>query len=82
MADSFINIDNVEIQSILPHRFSSCHDLVMSRFCATDFKPYKVTGVKIHRIIRIHNRILRAQFDKKLIRVTEGPPGEYYPGTK
>ncbi|KAL8572554.1 hypothetical protein ACOMHN_040458 [Nucella lapillus] len=62
--------------------FSSCHDLVMSRFCATDYKGQGVVGIKIHRIIRIHNRILRARFDKKLTRVTEGPLGEYYPGTK
>ncbi|XP_076442127.1 leucine-rich repeat-containing protein 9-like isoform X2 [Babylonia areolata] len=62
--------------------FTSCHDLVMSRFCATDYKGQGVVGIKIHRIIRIHNRILRARFDKKLTRVTEGPVGEYYPGTK
>ncbi|XP_070181590.1 leucine-rich repeat-containing protein 9-like isoform X2 [Littorina saxatilis] len=62
--------------------FTSCHDLVMSRFCATDFRPHGVLGIKIHRIVRIHNRILRARFDKKLIGVTEGPLGEYYPGTK
>jgi hypothetical protein len=54
----------------------------MSRFCATDYKTLGVSGVKIHRIIRIHNRILRSRFDKRLVRVTEGPLGEYYPGTK
>lgn len=62
--------------------FSSCYDLVMSRFCASDFKSHNIIGVKIHRIIRIHNRILRSRFDKKLLSVTEGPLGEYYPGTK
>ncbi|KAK7487003.1 hypothetical protein BaRGS_00021673, partial [Batillaria attramentaria] len=62
--------------------FSSCYDLVMSRFCASDFKSHNILGVKIHRIIRIHNRILRSRFDKKLLSVTEGPIGEYYPGTK
>lgn len=64
------------------NRFSSCYDLVMSRFCASDYKSHNIVGVKIHRIIRIHNRILRSRFDKKLLMVTEGPLGEYYPGTK
>ncbi|KAK6481441.1 leucine-rich repeat-containing protein 9-like [Huso huso] len=46
--------------------FSSCYDLVLSRFCALDFKAYGVTGVKINRIIRVHNRILRLRFEEKL----------------
>lgn len=62
--------------------FSSCHDLVLSRFCATDFRAHGVVGMRIHHIFRIHNRILRSRFEKKLVRVTEGPLGEYYPRTK
>ncbi|MGH0169666.1 UNVERIFIED_CONTAM: hypothetical protein FKN15_071409 [Acipenser sinensis] len=46
--------------------FSSCYDLVLSRFCALDFKAYGVTGVQINRIIRVHNRILRLRFEEKL----------------
>ncbi|CAK8686447.1 unnamed protein product [Clavelina lepadiformis] len=46
--------------------FSTCHDLVLSRFCAWDYKGYGVTGIKMHGITRIHNRVLRARFDDKV----------------
>ncbi|XP_021359490.1 leucine-rich repeat-containing protein 9-like isoform X6 [Mizuhopecten yessoensis] len=59
--------------------FSSCHDLVLSRFCATDFKDHGISGVKIHRIIRVHNRMLRTQFDEKLVTIVDDGDGEYYP---
>ncbi|KAJ6658013.1 hypothetical protein lerEdw1_001672 [Lerista edwardsae] len=45
--------------------FNSCYDLVLSRFCAWDFKPYGITGVKVNRVIRVHNRILRLKFEDK-----------------
>ncbi|XP_078516483.1 leucine-rich repeat-containing protein 9 [Lissotriton helveticus] len=45
--------------------FNSCCDLILSRFCALDFKAYGITGVKINRIIRVHNRVLRQKFDEK-----------------
>uniref|UniRef100_A0A8C4VCK0 Leucine rich repeat containing 9 n=1 Tax=Gopherus evgoodei TaxID=1825980 RepID=A0A8C4VCK0_9SAUR len=45
--------------------FNSCYDLILSRFCAWDFKAYGITGVKINRIIRVHNRILRMIFEEK-----------------
>ncbi|XP_077863786.1 leucine-rich repeat-containing protein 9-like [Saccoglossus kowalevskii] len=46
--------------------FTSCHDLILSRFCAADYKDYGVLGIKIHRITKVHNRILRLKFDEKL----------------
>ncbi|XP_030069714.1 leucine-rich repeat-containing protein 9 isoform X1 [Microcaecilia unicolor] len=45
--------------------FNSCYDLILSRFCAWDFKIYGVTGVKIKRITRVNNRILRQKFDER-----------------
>uniref|UniRef100_A0A8C1SLJ3 Leucine rich repeat containing 9 n=1 Tax=Cyprinus carpio TaxID=7962 RepID=A0A8C1SLJ3_CYPCA len=39
--------------------FTSCYDLLLSRFCAWDYKPHNISGIKISRIIRIHNRALR-----------------------
>ncbi|EMP30661.1 Leucine-rich repeat-containing protein 9 [Chelonia mydas] len=45
--------------------FNSCYDLILSRFCAWDFKAYSITGLKINRIIRVHNRILRMIFEEK-----------------
>ena len=59
--------------------FSSCHDLVLSRFCASDYRDHTVTGLKIHRIIRIHNRMLRTRFDDVLSSIVDDPEGEYYP---
>ncbi|KAL0969049.1 hypothetical protein UPYG_G00222010 [Umbra pygmaea] len=46
--------------------FTSCHELLLSRFCAWDYKVYGVEGIKINRIIRIHNRPLRLRFEDKL----------------
>nr|XP_020669357.1 LOW QUALITY PROTEIN: leucine-rich repeat-containing protein 9-like [Pogona vitticeps] len=45
--------------------FNSCYELVLSRFCAWDFKAYGITGVKVNRVVRIHNRILRQKFEEK-----------------
>ncbi|XP_073494840.1 leucine-rich repeat-containing protein 9 isoform X2 [Phyllobates terribilis] len=46
--------------------FKSCYDLILSRFCASNFKTFGITGVKINRIVRVHNRILRFRFEEKL----------------
>nr|XP_033808784.1 leucine-rich repeat-containing protein 9 isoform X2 [Geotrypetes seraphini] len=44
--------------------YNSCYDLILSRFCAWDFKMYGVTGVKIKRISKVNNRILRQKFEE------------------
>ncbi|KAK3093172.1 hypothetical protein FSP39_012192 [Pinctada imbricata] len=62
--------------------FSSCHDLVLSRFCASDYKEHGIAGVKIHRIIRVHNRMLRNRFDEKLTSIVDDVDGEYYPSLR
>ncbi|KAM4013887.1 leucine-rich repeat-containing protein 9 isoform 2-T5 [Anomaloglossus baeobatrachus] len=46
--------------------FKSCYDLILSRFCASNFKTLGITGVKINRVVRVHNRILRFRFEEKL----------------
>ncbi|KAJ8046058.1 Leucine-rich repeat-containing protein 9 [Holothuria leucospilota] len=51
--------------------FTSCHDLILSRFCVADYRVYGILGIKIHRITRVHNRMLRFRFDAKLSKVTE-----------
>ncbi|XP_063691021.1 leucine-rich repeat-containing protein 9-like isoform X3 [Bolinopsis microptera] len=51
--------------------YNSCAELVQSRFCSADFKNLGITGIKINRIFRIHNRILRAQFEEKLDELLE-----------
>ncbi|XP_031746458.1 leucine-rich repeat-containing protein 9 isoform X3 [Xenopus tropicalis] len=46
--------------------FKSCYDLIVSRFCAMNFRAYGISGIKIHRIVRVHNRILRLKFEDKV----------------
>uniref|UniRef100_A0A4W4EER2 Leucine rich repeat containing 9 n=1 Tax=Electrophorus electricus TaxID=8005 RepID=A0A4W4EER2_ELEEL len=46
--------------------FKSCYDLLLFRFCVWDYKPYNITGIKINRIMRIHNCALRLRFEDKL----------------
>ncbi|NXK49459.1 LRRC9 protein, partial [Chauna torquata] len=45
--------------------FTSCCDLIQSRFCTCDFRGYDIMGVKINRIFRVHNQILRLKFEEK-----------------
>ncbi|PIK59194.1 hypothetical protein BSL78_03891 [Apostichopus japonicus] len=51
--------------------FTSCHDLILSRFCVADYRVHGILGIKIHRITRVHNRMLRFRFESKLTKVTE-----------
>ncbi|XP_075387944.1 leucine-rich repeat-containing protein 9 [Tenrec ecaudatus] len=45
--------------------FNSCHELILSRFCSWDFRMYGITGVKVKRVIKVNNRILRLKFEEK-----------------
>ncbi|XP_042302422.1 leucine-rich repeat-containing protein 9 isoform X2 [Sceloporus undulatus] len=51
--------------------FNSCYELILSRFCAWDFKAYGITGLKVKRVIRVHNRILRLKFEDKFQRFVD-----------
>ncbi|ESO85655.1 hypothetical protein LOTGIDRAFT_210857 [Lottia gigantea] len=62
--------------------FSSCHDLVLSRFCSADYRDRGIMGIKIHRIIRIHHRMLRTKFDNKLNDLTDDKTVEEFSSTK
>uniref|UniRef100_A0A8C2ZFG9 Leucine rich repeat containing 9 n=1 Tax=Cyclopterus lumpus TaxID=8103 RepID=A0A8C2ZFG9_CYCLU len=46
--------------------FTSCCDLLHSRFSHSDFKVCNIAGIKINRVIRIHNSALRLRFEDKL----------------
>ncbi|XP_056283145.1 leucine-rich repeat-containing protein 9 isoform X3 [Pseudoliparis swirei] len=46
--------------------FTSCCDLLHSRFSHSDFKVRNIAGIKINRVIRIHNSALRLRFEDKL----------------
>ncbi|XP_072694887.1 leucine-rich repeat-containing protein 9 isoform X3 [Canis lupus baileyi] len=45
--------------------FNSCYELILSRFCTWDFRTYGITGVKVKRVIKVNNRILRLKFEEK-----------------
>ncbi|XP_061751183.1 leucine-rich repeat-containing protein 9 isoform X2 [Nerophis ophidion] len=46
--------------------FNSCHELLLSRFSRSDYTSLGVFGVKVNRVIRIHNSVLRLRFKEKL----------------
>ena len=46
--------------------FSSCVDLVRSRFSAEQMKDFGIIGINVTRVTRIHNRFLRNRFEEKL----------------
>ncbi|XP_063003742.1 leucine-rich repeat-containing protein 9 [Elgaria multicarinata webbii] len=60
-------VGNTRFEEGLPSDvwFNSCYELILARFCAWDFKPYGITGVKVNRVIRVHNRMLRLKFEEK-----------------
>lgn len=43
--------------------YNSCVELVKSRFYREDFEKLGITGIKIQRVIRIHNRFLKNLFE-------------------
>ncbi|XP_071353639.1 leucine-rich repeat-containing protein 9 isoform X2 [Trachinotus anak] len=46
--------------------FTSCCDLLLSRFSQSDYRVHGITGIKIDRVIRIYNSALRFRFEDKL----------------
>lgn len=50
--------------------YNSCHDLIQARFSAQEYKDFKVSGIKVHKIIRVQNRLLKMKFDQKYDGVT------------
>ena len=46
--------------------YSSCVDLVNSRFSPSDFHSAGISGLSVTRVTRIHNRFLRNRFEDQL----------------
>uniref|UniRef100_A0A3Q3QI70 Leucine rich repeat containing 9 n=1 Tax=Monopterus albus TaxID=43700 RepID=A0A3Q3QI70_MONAL len=46
--------------------FTSCCNLLLSCFSQSDYKIYSITGIKINKVVRIHNSVLRLRFEDKL----------------
>uniref|UniRef100_A0A8C2Y7E4 Leucine-rich repeat-containing protein 9-like n=1 Tax=Coturnix japonica TaxID=93934 RepID=A0A8C2Y7E4_COTJA len=61
-------VGNIHLEEGFPHNpwFSSCCNLIQSRFCSRDFRAYDIIGVKINRAFRVHNEVLRLKFEEKL----------------
>ena len=57
--------------------YSSCVDLVSSRFLAADFSEYGLGGMRISRVTRIHNRYLRNRFETRLEELVSTADGSY-----
>jgi hypothetical protein len=58
--------------------FSSCADLLTSRFIAAEFGPTAgVKAVRVTRVSRIHNRFLRNRFEERLESVVDTSDGSY-----
>ncbi|XP_042074127.1 leucine-rich repeat-containing protein 9 isoform X2 [Haplochromis burtoni] len=49
--------------------FTSCCDLLLSRFSPSDYKTYGITDIRVNRVIRIHNSALRLCFEDKIHRL-------------
>ncbi|TNM95424.1 hypothetical protein fugu_016507 [Takifugu bimaculatus] len=45
--------------------FTSCCDLLLSRFRQLDFEVHSISGIKVNRVIRISNSALRLRFEDK-----------------
>jgi len=63
------------------YRFVACQDLVLSRFCAKDFREFNISGIQIQRITRVINRKLRLRFDDAMQSLTEDDDS-YLPSPK
>uniref|UniRef100_A0A7N4PT55 Leucine rich repeat containing 9 n=1 Tax=Sarcophilus harrisii TaxID=9305 RepID=A0A7N4PT55_SARHA len=61
-------VGNIQFEEGTPSHvwFNCCYELILSRFCTWDFRAYGITGVKINRIFKMNNRILRLKFEEKL----------------
>ncbi|KAM6255875.1 LOW QUALITY PROTEIN: leucine-rich repeat-containing protein 9 [Spheniscus humboldti] len=56
-------VGNIHFEEALSNNpwFRSCY-IIKSRFCTWDFRAYSIMGMKINRIFRVHNQILRLKF--------------------
>ncbi|XP_074092030.1 leucine-rich repeat-containing protein 9 isoform X2 [Macrotis lagotis] len=60
-------VGNIQFEEGTPSHewFNCCYQLILSRFCSWDFRAYGITGLKINRIFKMNNRILRLKFEDK-----------------
>jgi Leucine-rich repeat (LRR) protein len=46
--------------------FASAAETLRSRFAPSDFGPLHVVGIRVTRVVRVHNRHLRTRFEKRV----------------
>lgn len=57
--------------------FTSCVDLIRSRFNAEQMKFFGITNINVTRVTRIHNRFLRNRFEEKLEQLVDLSDNSY-----
>ena len=57
--------------------FSSCVDLVKSRFISEHMKYFGIVNINVNRVTRIHNRFLRNRFEEKLEQLVDLSDNSY-----
>ena len=57
--------------------FTSCVDLVRSRFNPEQMKFFGINGINVTRVTRIHNRFLRNRFEEKLEQLVDLSDNSY-----
>lgn len=57
------------------NRFTSCCDLLLSRFHPSDFEAHGISGVNVSRVVRINNSALRLRFEDRFDSLRVGNDG-------
>ena len=57
--------------------FTSCVDLVRSRFNSEQMKLFGILSINVTRVTRIHNRFLRNRFEEKLEQLVDLSDNSY-----
>lgn len=47
--------------------FKSCQELIVSRFCASDYVSKAINGVRVNKVIRVTNRVLLAKYEEMFL---------------
>eukprot|EP00741_Cyanophora_paradoxa_P011210 tig00020554_g10830.t1 len=57
--------------------YSSCIDLINSRFFSHEFAGFNVADIKVLRVTRIHNRFLRNRFEQRMEQMVDTSDPSY-----
>lgn len=53
----------LELGSTSEEWYNWCSDFIKERFYEDDFRNFDITGVKVSRVIRIHNKFLKKRWE-------------------